>query len=138
MTLCCLERSTEDDILFIGCGRKNRSSKGSAIIIALSFTEKLRIINEARLPLSGAGSIAVSFIKKALHNDVLITGVFRSIIIIEWNGEEFIQLQIIEAIHSCRIMIIIGFITGIDATFAKVFCVCEKDDYITEIDFDYN
>jgi hypothetical protein len=92
-----MEISHDKNVWFAGGYNLERSS---AVISAIGFNKNLNIIKT--IALIEYGLEACTVIKRMPHNDTLVVGGLKKILVINWTGSDFEIVKVLDNVHSSK------------------------------------
>ena len=127
-----MELSLDDRVFFAGGGGSDLTSSAlSAKLFCLTFQANPVFLEMIELRSSrGAPVGPISCLKRYPDKQILITGAKNSLWVIEWTGNCFSILSVVEDIHA-------GFISSVEMLESeqKVFACSPYDSHVTEITY---
>ena len=135
--LFAMEISYDRNTWFAGGYNLERKS---AVISALGFNSNLNTIKT--LELSEHGLEACTVVKRMPHNDDLVIGGLKKMIILNWNGSDFNLIKVIDNVHSSKNLKLqnlkltfLDLFSDIALQDNKIYSVCRSDPYIAQITY---
>ena len=124
-----LELNLTRSVIFCGgCTKRDSKKRTFGTLAAINFDSSFRVINELRIDQFDVS--ACTSIKRFHDRDDLAVGCLRCLLIVEFNGRGFEVKNMVDNLHSYTL-------TDIWIFGNRIFSVCRKDEYISEIAYDY-